>query len=167
MISATGKRIGRPTNAELAARFATVEAPIRRWEASDFDEWLASRLQFRWGGEARIWQHRLMGFQSNDYLFITNGSAVLLAMQMRDIMTGKPFVMERFAWTRDADEKDGVYGLKQHEDTTLRPLYRRLREWASGMSATRLYVGVCSDLLPSELREMMGKDSYYIVGAPC
>ena len=148
-----------------AAEFAA----IRRWDLSDFDDWFAHRLCHRWGGEPRVWRHKMMGFQSNDYLFITNGGAVMLAMVLRHVMTGRPVVMEIFAFARAAPEKDGVYGATQrtNEGDALKPLYQRLREWAKSMDATRIYVGVSSDILPSELRMMMGSESYYVVGAPC
>ncbi len=150
----------------------TVEttAEIRRWTLDDFDEWLGVRLRHRWGGVDLVWRNKLLGFTlGNDYLFITNGEAVLLAMQQRHLMIGKPVVQEVFAWARAVPVRDGVYGATQGTDegAALKPLYRRLREWGKAMDATRLYVGVCSDILPSDLKEMLGKGAYYIVGAPC
>ena len=164
------RRVGRPTNAVLAERYGSEDAQIRRWCVNDFDEWLAGRLKHRWGGVDLVWRNRLMGFLSaNDYLFVTNGDAVLLAMHQRHVMLGKPIVMEVLAWARTAPVKDGVYGATQgtSEGDSLKPLYRRLREWAKSMDATRLYVGVCSDILPSTLREWMPDNSYYVVGVPC
>lgn len=141
----------------------------RRWADSDFDPWLATRLIHRWGGEAQAWAHKLRGFQSNDYLFITNGEAVLLAMQLRDIMTGAPIIMERFAWSRLADEKDGCYGITARSDGVyaMRDLYRQLREWGKSLKATRQYIGICSDMTTGMLRSMLGDDSYYVVASPC
>lgn len=161
---------GRPTNVELAERYGAEDALIRRWTRDDFDEWIAGRLKFQWGADDIAWRNRLLGFlQGNDYLFITNGEAVLLAMQQRHAMLGKPIVSEVFAWARAAPLRDGVYGATQKtkEGDALKPLYRRLRAWGRGMGATRVYVGVCSDILPSELRYWMGDHSYYLVGAQC
>ena len=180
MISATGKRIGRPPAAErhwgrplqveLEARYAEEEALIRRWSPDDFDEWLLTRLLHRWQGTEWFWKNKFTGFtQGNDYLFITNGGATLLAMQQRHLMIGKPIVSEVFAWARAAPIRDGVYGATQKTDEgdALKPLYRRLRQWGKAMDATRVYVGVCSDIVPSTLREWIGDRSYYLVAGPC
>ncbi len=188
MITASGKRVGRPplgginrsddpprhwgrpTNAELDERYGAEDALIRRWSIDDFDDWLATRLKHRWEGTDWFWRNKLQGMvQGNDYLFITNGGAVMLAMQQRHVMLGKPIVAEVFAWARAAPIRDGVYGATQNttEGDALKPLYRRLRAWGKGMDATRVYVGVCSDIVPSTLREWMGDRSYYLVAGPC
>jgi len=164
------RTVGRPTNAELAERYGTEDALIRRWSVDDFDDWLATRLKKRWEGTDWFWRNKLLGFtQGNDYLFITNGDAVLLAMQQRHAMIGKPVVAEIFAWARDVSIKDGVYGASRRteEGLALKPLYRRLRAWGKAMDATRVYVGVCSDILPRDLLESMGDHFYYVVAGPC
>ncbi len=141
------------------------EAPIRRWAIADFDDWLLERLVHRWGGVSLAWQRKFLGFQSNDYLLITNEDAVLLAMQQRHVMIAQPICMEVFAWSRDATLKNGIY---DSAGNALRPLYRQMKEWARGMNATRIYTGVCSDYPHSTVQEIMGRNSaYYIVGAPC
>ncbi len=169
MITASGRRVGRLTEAERIER-ESAEPPIRRWALSDFDEWLGVRLRHQWGGADLTWRNKLLGFTlGNDYLFITNGEAVMLAMHQRHVMLGVPIVAEVFAWSRAAPIRDGVYGATQGTDegAALKPLYRRLRGWGKEMGATRLYVGVCSDILPSDLKEMFGKGAYYLVGGPC
>ena len=176
------RKPGRPTNAERearATRLAVVEeetelTPIlaqpRRWQLSDLDPWLLERLNFRWLAMEATWRGKLAGYAAgNEYLFITNGEAVLLAMNMRHAMSGKPVIMEVFAFCREANFKHDVYGLEDPQGAgaaALRALYRHLREWAKSMDATRVYVGICSDAVPSKLREMFA-DSYYVVGAPC
>jgi len=172
-------RRGRPTNAELAARRLTVieegetipDLPQpRRWQLDDLDPWLLSRINDRWAGTQAMWRGKLAGYSAgNEYLFITNGEAVLLAMVTRHAMSGKPVVMEVFAFCREANLKHEVWGLEDTQGygaTALRALYRQMRDWAKSMSATRVYVGVCSDLVPSKLRDMFA-DAYYVVGAPC
>ena len=141
-------RVGRPTNEELAEQTAM----IRRWGSVDLDEWLLTRLKDRWGNTDQYWHRHLLNFQSsNDYLFITNGEAVLLAMQQRNVLAGATMVIELLAWSRD----DGK---------ALRPLYRALREWAGSLKA-RLYAGFCSDLDPRDILELLSRErAYYVVG---
>lgn len=149
---------------------APAVGPVRRWQLADLDAWFLARLNFRWAATEQAWRGKLSGFSaSNEYLFVTNGEAVLLALLMRHPMTGKPIVMEICAFARDADERDGVYNVipKSLGDAAIRALYRHLREWGKSMGAARLYIGVCSDILPSILRDMMGADAYYLVGTPC
>ncbi len=142
----------------------------RRWQLDDLDPWLLERINFRWLATETTWRGKLSGYAAgNEYLFITNGEAVLLAMNLRHAMSGKPVIMEVFAFCREADLKDGVYGLGKDValgDAALRGLYRQLKDWAKSMDAARVYVGVCSDMVPSKLKESF-VDSYYVVGAPC
>jgi hypothetical protein len=174
------RKPGRPSNAEIAARrLAVVEesAPIpdlsqpRRWQIDDLDPWLLERINFRWPEHERVMRGLLTNYAaSNEFLLITNGEAVLLAETKLHAMSRKIVVMEVFAFCREANVKDGVYGLDDARGiggAALRALYRQLREWAKSMSATRVYVGVCSDLTPSILREIAGATSYYVVGATC
>lgn len=146
-------------------RPAERDAPIRRWTIDDFDDWLLERLTHRWGGASIAWQRKFLGLQGNDYLLITNGDAVLLAMQQRHVMIAQPICMEVLAWARDATLKNGIY---DSAGNSLRPLYHRMKEWARGMNATRIYAGVCSDYPYSSVQEIMGrKSAYYIVASPC
>lgn len=161
------RRPGRPTNAELAARVVTPEnmptaaivSPSHRWQLADLDAWLLGRLQDRWGGDERYWRGKLAGYAAaNEFLFITNDDGVVLAEQRRHPMSGVPVVYEIFAFAR-GDEASAL--------RLLRPLYRQMQEWAKAMSATRWYVGICSDVLPSTLKDMLGKDAYYLAAGPC
>lgn len=165
------RRRGRPTNAEIAARQAAKEMPaVRRWLLSDLDPWLLGRLNFRWNRSEAMWRGLLAGFvASSDFLFITNEHAVLLAVRMRHEISGDQIIKEIIAFARDADEKDGVYEvhLGTIGDAALRLLYRSMRDWGKSMNAARAYVGVCSDILPSKLKETMGDAAYYLVAGPC
>jgi hypothetical protein len=143
----------------------------RRWNLNDLDPWLTERLNFRWPNGDRVLRGLLANYSAgNEFLLITNGEAVLLAETKLHAISRKLVVMEVFAFCREANVKDGVYGLDDARGiggAALRALYRQMREWAKSMSATRVYVGVCSDLTPSILREIAGATSYYVVGATC
>ncbi len=170
--------MGRPTNAERARRLAVVEEgealpdlpQPRRWQIADLDPWLLERLNNRWLATEQTWRGKLAGYAaSNEFLFITNGAAVLLAETKRHAMTGKPVVMEVFAFARESNFKHDVWGLEDVSGfgaMALRALYRQMREWAKDMDATRVYSGICADLPPSVLRQLFA-DAYHVVGAPC
>ncbi len=143
--------------------------PVRRWTLDELDNWLLARLCHWWGGMDAIWRGKLALYAtSNDHLFITNGEAVLLLVRQMHALSGKPFVMEIFAWARESEAKDGIYTAHRgtYANQALRALYKNARLWARGMKGTRVYLGVCSDLLPGELKEMLGDDSYYVVAGP-
>ncbi len=166
-MEAPRRKQGRLTEAEREARLERLQiTQPRRWQLSDLDEWLLKRLNYRWEAAEATWRGKLAGFSAgNEFLFITNGQAVLLAMSQRHVMSGKPIVMEVFAYARSADFRNGVWGLEQGAElgeTALRQLYRQMREWAKSMDAVRAYVGISSDMVPSSLKDMLG--GYYVVG---
>lgn len=143
---------------------------IRRYRLDDFDDWMLGRLLHQWEGHEQQWRYRITSFQGNEYMFVTNEDAVLLAVQQRHEMTGKPVVREILAWSRAADLRNGQYGIDQHSphEIPMRALYQHLNEWGVQLGATRLYVGVCSDLTPGLIRALFSKqDAYYVVGVPC
>lgn len=107
---------------------------VRRWRQSDFDEWLSAELMSRWGGNPIMWRNKLVNMAaSNDYLLITNEAAVLLAMQQPHPLSGKPVVMEVFAFGRDGDEAAIAF------------LCERMRGWARALNteALRLVEATC------------------------
>ncbi len=142
----------------------------RRWQLSDLDPWLLERVNNRWLATEATWRGKLAGYAaSNEFLFITNGEAVLLAETKRHAMTGKLIVMEVFAFCREANFKHDVWGLEDMQGfgaMALRALYRHMRDWAKSMDATRVYTCICADMVPSTGRQVF-PESYYVVGAPC
>jgi hypothetical protein len=154
----------------MRSRLAVVEEDLsqpRRWELADLDDWLLGRLNHRWGDLS--WRGKLAGFSANnDFLFITNEDAVLLATAWRDPLTNKQFVMERFAFAREADVKNDVYNVAvgSHGEAAIHALHLHMAGWGKAMGANRVYMGICCDILPSTLRQMT-PDSYYVVGAAC
>ncbi len=137
-------------------------SPIRRW--SKLDDWLLGRLNDRWNFPEATWRGKLAGFAaSNDYLFVENDNGVLLLEMKRHAMTGRPEVLEVFAWSRGS-HIDKVRGSNwtipqrsEHETELLR-LYRHGREWARSMKAVRVEMGRCSDFAPSLLKHEFDGD---------
>src|ERR1700756_3635108 len=79
---------------------------IRRCTLVDMPEWrpwLLGRLREKWPmisdgsflGKIHAWS------ASNEFLFIRNDLAVLLAVVMRDNVDGRPYVRSMFAFARD------------------------------------------------------------------
>lgn len=138
---------------------------IRRWQSSDFDDWLLTRLNHRWAASEVTWRGKMASFAAgNDFLFITNEAACLLAMRQPHVMTGKPIVHEIFAWARDADIRDNVYETEVKRDgfVALRLLYRYMAAWAKGMGSPYGYIGVSSDIPPSKLQDMFARAHYLV-----
>lgn len=168
---------GRRSSAEIEQQQAAAEAllassrsVVRRMSPEALDSWLLMRLNDQWGERPeRMWRDKFANFAaSNDYLLITNDQAVLLAMVYRDPITMKHLVMERFVWCRASDKKDGMWQIspRSYEEGELAGLYRYLRDWARSFGAARLYVGYCSDMLPSRILGLFGGDAYYTIGVP-
>lgn len=161
---------GSPPGAVVAREIVPTMPTTRRWQPADFDGWIMERLVHRWSiTDEKHWRAKLTGMaSSNTHWFVTNEFAVILAVVERHPMTAAPVTREIFAWARAADCKDDVYNiaLKSHGDLALRALYKQMREWSHDMGATRFFPGVCSDILPSDLRTMFS-GAYYLVGAPC
>src|SRR5262249_20381772 len=108
---------------------------IRRWMPDDFDSWMYERIEERWPGmRSEIGWRTYLGnlSASNDYLFITNGRNVLLARVFRDVITNRPEIIERFAWSRDAriEKNRGINWIidPEHEDDFF-VLYRHCKAW--------------------------------------
>lgn len=121
-----------------------VKSPVRRFTADMIDPWFLDRLEKVWPGHsAATWRGRFLGFgQSNEYLPICNDRAVLLAVALRQPMTGQPIVMEVLAWSRDATEG----WLSRDKSQAVFALYARCRQWLSGMKGERMVLGLCSDV---------------------
>lgn len=139
----------------------------RRWAIEDYDLWLQARLEKRYGS-AMPWRQKLVGFAaSNDFLFVTNQHATILALVQRHVMTGQPWVQEVFAWARDADLKDDVYETlpKTLPDAALKALYRHVIRWTRDAGGNQLIVGMCSDMTPSRMLEAFG--AHYLVRVRC
>lgn len=154
-----------------SARFETAEAlaATRRWQTADLDEWLLTRLKHRWQGQDLVWRNKLANIAaSNEFLFIMNNEAVLVAMTMRDVLSGGLFVMERFAFSRKATYAHDVYsiGFGDPAEAAMRALYRFMYDWAKSQKATRIYVGTCSDMLTAQLAKMLGDSAYELIAAP-
>lgn len=102
--------------------------PPRRWTAADIEEWFAARLMQRWGGNPVMWANKLANLSSsNDYLFITNEDAVLLAARFSHPMSGRALIAELFAFARedgDARCEAAVAGLR-----------RQMRQWGKSARA--------------------------------
>lgn len=151
-------------------REVTTLPDIRRWQPSDMDAWFLERLNHRWpGSDERHWRGKLTGFSaSNTHWFVTNEFSVLLAAIEHHPMTAKPVAREILGWSRGANCKDDVYNVepKSHGELALRTLYKQMRNWGHDMGAARFFTGVCSDILPSDLRTIFS-GAYYMVGAPC
>ena len=172
------RRRGRLSNAEIAAReearreeerhiIGSVPTP-RRFVMADLDAWMLERLIHRRGGTEAYWRGYLPSvIASNDSLFITNGEAVLLATVLRLPTVMKPIAFEVFAFARAADCRDDVYNVDTLYERHLRRLYQQMLEWAKGLGAVARIGGLGSDILPHRLKELMGSDAYYLVGAPC
>ncbi len=143
---------------------------VRRFVPADIDQWLLSRVSDRWAEFSEAtWRNRLASIAvSNGFLFVTNERCVLLMTAMGShAMTGKPIVMEVFAFSRDArwseDVSNWVIDPKKTADgiTAMSAIYRAGKNWMKGMSATRMIVGTCSDMAPSVIKNAAG--GYYVV----
>jgi hypothetical protein len=77
---------------------------------------------------------------SNEFLFIRNDLAVLLAIVMHDNVDGRPYVRAMFAFARDGAPQSSA------GEHAIVALYRRMREWAKSMRATRVYFSGRSDI---------------------
>lgn len=139
--------------------------------AADIDEWLLSRLANRWPGFSEAtWRSKLVSLAgSNNFFFVTNERCVLLMTVMGShAMTGKPVVVEVFAFSRDArwseDSSNWVIDQKGEGAVAMSAIYRAAREWMRGMNAARMIVGTCSDMAPSLVKNAAG--GYYIVDVP-
>jgi uncharacterized protein YjiS (DUF1127 family) len=132
----------------VAARQKTDEGSlgeIRRCTVVDMPEWgpwLLGRLREKW---PTIGNGSLLGkigawSASNEFLFIRNDLAVLLAIVMHDNVDGRPYVRAMFAFARDGAPQSSA------SEHAIVALYRRMREWAKSMRATRVYFSGRSDI---------------------
>lgn len=167
-------RKGRPTEAELEAERQT--HPTKRFTLVDmpaWGPWLIERLcrltpELRkefWPGRINAWA------MANDHLFVRNEQAVLLAWASPRVLDGKIIVQEVFAWSRDAKPSvSRAHGLAiEKADPAGRYvvlLYRHLREWARAQRAERLFVGQCSDLLPTSIMEGLSAERCGWISVP-
>ena len=108
----------------------------------EWGPWLLGRLREKWPtvsdasflGKIRAWS------ASNEFLFIRNDFAVLLAIVMRDNVDARPYVRAMFAFAHDGAEQSSP------GEHAIVALYRRMREWAKSMRATRVYYSGRSDI---------------------
>ena len=167
-------RRGRPTEAELEAERQA--HPTQRFTLADmpaWGPWLLDRLRGL-NPELRreIWPSRINGWMTtNDHLFVRNERAVLLAWASPRVLDGKIVVQEVFAWSRDAKPSvSRAHGLAiEKADPAARYvvlLYRHLREWARAQHAERLFVGQCSDMLPSNIMETLSAERCGWISVP-
>lgn len=145
------------------AATAAPPAPIVRFAASDLPEWgpwLIARLTERCPGFSEAaWLSKIRGLMgSNDFLFIRNDRAVLLASAEPRILDGSTMVTEVFAFSRDA-QKEGDHPIRvppnSDAEETLAILYRHTRAWAISKKASRMFVGQCTDIWQARFKEVI------------
>ena len=152
----------RPENATAVSE----AGEIRRFAISDlpvWGEWLIARIGGRYPGfDGRMWLgkiHQLTG--SNDFLFIRNERAVLCIGGAPRALDGGLVFIEIFAFSRDAvriEPKRPNLMMIPHQDPgemALALLYRHARSWVKAQNGVRLFVGQCSDILPTRLKELV------------
>jgi len=108
----------------------------------DWTVWLIGRLREEWPaiaegsllGKVRVWSG------SNDFLFIRNDLAALLAVVIQDNVDGRPYVRAIFAFARDGAPQSSP------GEHAIVALYRYMRVWATQMRATRVYFSGRSDI---------------------
>jgi hypothetical protein len=118
---------------------------IRRCTVVDMPEWgpwLLGRLREKW---PTIGDGSLLGkigawSASNEFLFIRNDFAVLLAIVMHDNVDGRPYVRAMFAFARDSAPQSSA------GEHAIVALHRHIREWAKSMRAMRVYFSGRSDI---------------------
>lgn len=152
--------MGRPTNEVLEARRAQENATTRRFLSDHLDEWFWMRVEHRWPDyfSKQTWAGKFAQFsQNNMYLPIMNDRSMALFYREMDVITGKPVVFERFAWSRDSHQTpDGDWIVAEEHKQSLLALYRYAKQWKDGMGAIRYVIGTCSDLNPSLIKRDMG-----------
>lgn len=141
---------------------------IERFTQDMVDEWLLMRLNDMWPNRSEsYWRGKIAGIAaSNDFLFITNGPAVLCMMQFAHAMTARPLVVEVFGWARAArvsTDGTGDWIVPGQVDRPLGELYRHAREWMRSMKGFRMIAGTCSDLAPACLKDELR--GHYMVDA--
>jgi uncharacterized protein YjiS (DUF1127 family) len=132
----------------VAARQKADEASlgeIRRCTVVDMSEWgpwLLGCLVEKWPtiGDGSLFSKIRAWSASNEFLFIRNDLAVLLAIVMHDNVDGRPYVRAMFAFARDGAPQSSA------GEHAIVALYRRMREWAKSMRATRVYFSGRSDI---------------------
>ena len=118
---------------------------IRRFSLADMPDWrpwLIGRFREKWPAISQGSFHgKLNGWSaSNEFLFIRNDLAVGLAVMMRDNVDGRTYVRAIFAFAREGAEQSSP------GERAIIALYRRMREWATSMRATRVYFSGRSDI---------------------
>jgi hypothetical protein len=118
---------------------------IRSFSLADvpgWGQWLLGRLHEKWPSISdTTFVGKIRGYMSsNEFLFIRNDLAVGLAIAMHDNMDGRPYVRAIFAFARDGGAQSSP------GEKAIIALYRRMRDWAKSMRATRIYFGGRSDI---------------------
>lgn len=122
-----------------------VSGPIRRFTAAMIDPWLIDRIEKVWPSRTeQYWRNLLAGFMaSNDYLFICNDRAVLLAERKPQPMAARPMVWVIFCWSRDTKPGEWL------SDKLCQPvieLYNYTRRWMTEMDGERMLCALCDDI---------------------
>jgi hypothetical protein len=116
--------------------------------------WLLQRLREKWPtigdggflGKIHAWN------ASNEFLFIRNDLAVALAVVMWDNVDRRPYVRAIFVFARDGAAQSSP------GEKAIVALYRRMREWATSMRATRVYFSGRSDIGLSRRRTLLSAE---------
>lgn len=147
------------------------EHPCKRFQPQDWPqwgEWMTTRLYDRFPKiPIHSWLGRLIPFMSdNSAFFVRNEYSVLLVNSILMPPDGHELLLEAFALSRHAVQKDGAWGIPHMEydkEQTLTTLYRHAKEWGRRRKSLQLYIGRRSDILPNRLREIMdGKHCKWI-----
>ena len=120
----------------------------------DWTVWLIGRLREEWPaiaegsllGKVRVWSG------SNDFLFIRNDLAALLAVVIQDNVDGRPYVRAIFAFARDGAPQSSA------GEHAIVALYRYMRVWATQMRATRVYFSGRSDIGLARRRTLLSAE---------
>jgi hypothetical protein len=165
-------RRGRPPlhrpedSVETTTRLERVPLEISRLTLQDWSEWggwLLQRFNFYWPGYTET---RLRGVissltASNDQLLIKNDDSILMAQTFVDPLTGKPYVQERFGWSRHAkplsDRRMGVDS-RSEGSRNLIDLYRFCRNWGRSKGALFHLGGFSCDAPLSDLRNELNAE---------
>lgn len=133
----------------VAEKF-TPEVETHRFFLPDFSElgvWLIGRLKQKHptmtDAGLMSWLRSLI--QSQDYLFIRRGSAVLLAQQIREGVDAGIIVKVLFSFCQSGNEQDGAY------------LFDDLHRWATGLGAREVMIGDNNDISQTLIEEVLGK----------
>ena len=165
--------LNRPTpqefsiNAPAPVHSTRVPAEISRMTLQDWNEWggwLLNRCNFYWPGlyTAPTMKGQISTWSSsNDFLFIKNVDAVLLAMTQIDPVSRRSIVIERFGWSRHAkpigERRMGVE-IRGEGQQNLMDLYRFCRDWARTKKVAFILSGWSCDIALSQLSGELNGD---------